>query len=187
MSAAYTRINLDALVQHAIDNILADKLKVDPLKLATYFWPIMANYDMRDVPADQRVSEAIGLVRKAMDLYTEAFKWFTRITEVPTADQAAHWNEYNQVLKEAYAKANHLSCCPQGVVAALKSMVQNFNDMYTSLDGLNKLAEAQKAGKHINWDIYGPEGNAMFGPMQIGWDWEKLLEAKSRMKVYAYN
>jgi hypothetical protein len=156
--------------------IIQVHLKITPLTKATYFWPLMANYNMRVVPAELRVGEARILVGKALDLHTAAFKWFTLIQDIPTPEEVADWNNYETILKEKYAAAHHLACCPASVVAGLKRIVQDFNDLYVAGSGLNELDKAQKAGKTLRWGMYGGEGNPPYGPMQISWDWKELIQ-----------
>lgn len=170
---SYKPVDLDALVATCEARIKQDHLKITPLTRATYFWPLMANYDMRDVPAELRVSEAKRLVGKALELHTASFKWFTLITDIPTPEEVADWNNYETVLKKKYAAAHHIPCCPANVVAGLKHMVQDFNDLYVAGSGLNELDKAQKAGKALRWKMYG---NSIYGPIQIGWDWKELIE-----------
>ena len=72
-------------------------------------------------------------------------------------------------LKKAYEKANNMLCSNK-TFEELRYMVGDFNDLYTALDSLNQLE-----GKTIGWSIYGDAGNAGYGPLQVGWDYAKLL------------
>jgi hypothetical protein len=165
----YKPIDLDAYVATAERAAKADGLVVDPLNRATYFWPCMANFDLREVPRQYRISESKRLVQKALDLLTEAFKWYTKLEAIPTPAQAANRNAFMLDLKKAYEKANNMLCSNK-TFEELRYMVGDFNDLYTALDGLNQLE-----GKTIDWSIYGEAGNAGYGPLQVGWDYAKLL------------
>ena len=169
---SYKPVDLDALVATCESVIIQVHLKITPLTKATYFWPLMANYNMRVVPAELRVGEARILVGKALDLHTAAFKWFTLIQDIPTPEEVADWNNYETILKEKYAAAHHLACCPASVVAGLKRIVQDFNDLYVAGSGLNELDKAQKAGKTLRWGMYGLAG--------IGKNLSKNRHQKSR-------
>lgn len=99
----------------------------------------------------------------------EAFKWYTKLEGIPTPAQAANRNAFMLDLKKAHEKANNLLCSNK-TFEELRYMVGDFNDLYTALDGLNQLE-----GKTIDWSIYGEAGNAGYGPLQVGWDYAKLL------------
>jgi len=83
--------------------------------------------------------------------------------------QSANRNAFMLDLKKAYEKANNMLCSNK-TFEELRYMVGDFNDLYTALEGLNQLE-----GKTVDWSIYGEAGNAGYGPLQVGWDYAKLL------------
>ncbi|MDD5312713.1 MAG: hypothetical protein PHO26_06745 [Dehalococcoidia bacterium] len=162
----YTPVDIPALVAKAEDNIKADGQMITPMTRAYYFWPSIVHFDLRDVPRQLRIDESKRLVDKGIELFTEAFKFHTKLAKPPTAAQASNIHSYMLTLKKEYEKANNLLCSDK-TFEELRSMVTYFNDLYTAADGLSQLA-----GKTIDWSIYG---STSFGPTQVGWDFARLL------------
>jgi len=131
----------------------------------------MDNFDLREVPRQYRVSESKRLVQKALDLVTEAFKWYTKLDVVPTPVQSANRNAFMLELKKTYERANNMICSNK-TFEDLRYMVGDFNDLYTALDGLNQLE-----GKTIDWTIYGETVMPVMARCRWvgGWDYAKLL------------
>jgi hypothetical protein len=121
---------------------------------------------MRDVPRQLRIGEAKRFVDKGVELFTEAFKFHTRLDAPPTPAQAANQHSYMFQLKKDYEKANNLLCSDK-TFEDLRNLVAYFNDLYTAQDGLNRLTD-----KTVDWSIYG---SGSFTPTQVGWDYAKLL------------
>jgi len=162
----YTPVDIPALVAKAEENIKADGQMITPMTRAYYFWPSIVHFDLRDVPRQLRIDESKRLVDKGIELFTEAFKFHTRLAKPPTPAQAGNIHSYMLTLKKEYEKANNLLCSDK-TFEDLRSMVTYFNDLYTASDGLSQLA-----GKTIDWSVYG---NTSFGPTQVGWDFARLL------------
>ncbi len=162
----YRPVDLDAYVAAAEEGIRKDGQGVTPLTRAYYFWPAITRFDLREVPRQLRLGEARRLVDKGIELFADAFRFYTKLEKVPTPAQAGSIHSYMLELKKAYEKANNLACSDR-TFEELRNMLTYFNDLYTASDGLAKLE-----GKTIDWSIYGSE---FFGPTQVGWDYAKLL------------
>jgi len=165
----YKPVDLDVMVGSAEAAIKKDGMVVDPLNRAVYTWPLVTNFDLRAVPRQYRISESKRLVQKALDLFTEAFKWYTKLDTVPTPAQAANRNSFMLELKKAFERANNMLCSNK-TFEELRYLLGDFNNIYTAIEGLDQLE-----GKTIDWSIYGEAGNAGYGPLQVGWDYAKLL------------
>jgi len=163
---SYKPVDLDALVARAESSIKSDGQMIDPMSRAYYFYPSVAYFDLRQVPRSSRISESKNLVQKSLDLFSDAFKWYTKLDKVPTQAQAANIHGYMLQLKKDYEKANNMTCSNK-TFEELRTIVTYFNDLYTALDGLNQLT-----GKTVDWSIYG---TGAFTPTQVGWDYAKLL------------
>ena len=162
----YKPVDLAACVARAEEAVKKDGLMISPLNRAFYFWPYVTGFDLRDVPRQLRVSEAKSLLDKAVELFSDAFKFQTKLPKPPTPVEAANYHAYLFKLKKDYEKANNLLCSNK-TFEDLRNLVGYFNDLYTAQDGLNQLS-----GKTVDWSIYG--GGA-FTPTQVGWDYVKLL------------
>jgi len=165
----YKPVDLDIMLQSVDANIKHDGQAITPLTRAIYFWPLVTNFDLRAVPRQYRISESKRLVQKALDLFTEAFKWYTKLDTVPTPAQAANRNSFMLELKKAFERANNMLCSNK-TFEELRYLLGDFNNIYTAIEGLDQLE-----GKTIDWSIYGEAGNAGYGPLQVGWDYAKLL------------
>jgi len=163
---SYQPADLAKYVTAAEGSIKADGQMITPLTRAFYFWPYIAHFDLRDVPRQLRIGEAKRFVDKGVELFTEAFKFHTKLATVPTPAQAGNQHSYMFQLKKDYEKANNLLCSNK-TFEDLRNLVTYFNDLYTAQDGLNQLTD-----KTVDWSIYG---SGAFTPTQVGWDYVKLL------------
>jgi hypothetical protein len=150
----------------AEENCRKDGVEVTPVSRAFYFYPYITRFDLREVPRDRRVSEAKRLVDKCVELFSEAFKFQTKLPKPPTPAEAANYHAYMLKLKKDYEKANGLTCS-DSTFEHLRSTVSYFNELYSAQDGLSQLS-----GKTVDWSIYG---SGSFTPTQVGWDYVKLL------------
>jgi len=162
----YQPADLAKYVTAAEGSIKADGQMITPLSRAFYFWPYIAHFDLRDVPRQLRIGEAKRFVDKGVELFTEAFKFHTKLDAVPTPAQAGNQHSYMFQLKKDYEKANNLLCSDK-TFEDLRNLIAYFNDLYTAQDGLNQLTD-----KTVDWSIYG---SGAFTPTQVGWDYAKLL------------
>ncbi len=162
----YQPADLAKYVTAAENAIKADGQMITPLSRAFYFWPYIAHFDLRDVPRQLRIGEAKRFVDKGVELFTEAFKFHTKLAAVPTPAQAGSQHSYMFQLKKDYEKANNLLCSDK-TFEDLRNLVAYFNDLYTAQDGLTQLMD-----KTVDWSIYG---TGAFTPTQVGWDYAKLL------------
>jgi len=162
----YQPADLAKYITAAEGSIKADGQMITPLSRAFYFWPYIAHFDLRDVPRQLRINEAKRFVDKGVELFTEAFKFHTKLDNPPTPAQAGNQHSYMFQLKKEYEKANNLLCSNK-TFEDLRNLVAYFNDLYTAQDGLNQLAD-----KTVDWSIYG---SGAFTPTQVGWDYAKLL------------
>jgi hypothetical protein len=162
----YTPVDLDKYVAAAEEGIRKDGQQVNPLTRAFYFWPAITRFDLRPIPRQLRISEGKRIVDKGIELFVDAFKFYTRLEKPPTPAQAASIHSYMLELRKGYEKANNMTCSDK-TFEELRNMLTYFNDLYTAADGLAKLD-----GKTIDWSIYG---TGFFGPTQVGWDFAKLL------------
>lgn len=161
----YVPVDLDAAVGSAEESCRKDGVEVTPVSRAFYFYPIVTRFDLREVPRERRVDEAKRLVDKAVELFSEAFKFQTKLAKPPTPAEAVNYHGYMLKLKKDYEKANNLTCSDK-TFEELRNLVSYFNDLYTARDGL-----AQLSGKTVDWSIYG---SGAFTPTQVGWDYVKL-------------
>ncbi|MFA5077948.1 MAG: hypothetical protein WC541_00510 [Dehalococcoidia bacterium] len=161
----YVPVDLDAAVGSAEESCRKDGVEVTPVSRAFYFYPIVTRFDLREVPRERRVDEAKRLVDKAVELFSEAFKFQTKLAKPPTPAEAVNYHGYMLKLKKDYEKANNLTCSDK-TFEELRNLVSYFNDLYTARDGL-----AQLIGKTVDWSIYG---SGAFTPTQVGWDYVKL-------------
>ena len=164
--APYTPFDIDAAVGAAEESCRKDGVEVTPISRAFYFYPLVTRFDLREVPRTDRLNEAKRLVDKAVELFSEAFKYQTKLPKPPTQAEAANYHGYMLKLKKDYEKANGLTC-NDTTFEQLRNLVSYFNDIYTAQDGLSQLS-----GKTVDWSIYG--GGA-YTPTQVGWDYVKLL------------
>ena len=162
----YNPVDLDAAVGSAEESCRKDGIEVTPTSRAFYFYPQVTRFDLREVPREKRICEAKRLIDKAVDLFSEAFKYQTKLPRPPTAAEANNYHAYMLKLKKDYEKANNLTCSDK-TFEDLRNLVSYFNELYNAQDGL-----AQLSGKTVDWSIYG--GGA-FTPTQVGWDYVKLL------------
>jgi len=162
----YIPFDLDAAVGAAEEACRRDGVEVTPISRAFYFYPQITRFDLREVPRAERVCEAKRLVDKAVELFSEAFKYQTKLPSPPTQAESANYHGYMLKLKHDYEKANNLTCSDE-TFEHLRNLVSYFNDIYTAQDGL-----AQLSGKTVDWSIYG---SGAFTPTQVGWDYVKLL------------
>ena len=162
----YVPVDLGAAVGSAEESCRKDGVEVTPISRAFYFFPLVTRFDLRELPRDKRISEAKRLVDKAVELFSEAFKYQTKLPKPPTQAEAANYHGYMLKLKKDYEKANGLTCSDT-TFEQLRNLVSYFNDIYTTQDGLSQLS-----GKTVDWSIYG--GGA-YTPTQVGWDYVKLL------------
>jgi len=162
----YIPFDIDAAIGAAEESCRKDGVEVTPISRAFYFYPLVTRFDLREVPRVERLSEAKRLVDKAVELFSEAFKYQTKLPKPPTQAEAANYHGYMLKLKKDYEKANNLTCSDK-TFEELRNLVSYFNDIYTAQDGL-----AQLSGNTVDWSIYG--GGA-FTPTQVGWDYVKLL------------
>ncbi|MFA5078403.1 MAG: hypothetical protein WC541_02845 [Dehalococcoidia bacterium] len=161
----YVPLDLDAALGSAEESCRRDGVEVTPVSRAFYFYPIVTRFDLREVPREKRVDEAKRLVDKALELFSEAFKFQTGLSKPPTLAEAVNYHGYMLKLKKDYEKANNLTCSDK-TFEELRNLVSYFNDLYTARDGL-----AQLSGKTVDWSIYG---SGAFTPTQVGWDYVKL-------------
>lgn len=164
--STYVPFDLDAAVGSAEERARKDGVEVTPISRAFYFYPLVTNFDLREVPRPERLSEAKRLVDKAVELFSEAFKYQTKLPKAPTQAEAANYHAYMAKLKKDYEKANGLTCS-DATFEHLRNIVSYFNDIYAAQDGLNQLS-----GKTVDWSIYG---SVAYTPTQVGWDYVKLL------------
>jgi hypothetical protein len=164
--SAYVPLDIDAVIGAAEERARKDGVEVTPLSRAYYFYPFMCNFDLREVPRAERLSEAKRLVDKSVELFIEAFKYQTKLAKPPTPAEAANYHAYMLKLKKDYEKANGLTCSDT-TFEHLRSTVSYFNELYSAQDGLSQLS-----GKTVDWSIYG---SGSFTPTQVGWDYVKLL------------
>ena len=162
----YQPADLARHITSAEGAIKADGQMINPLSRAFYFWPCIAHFDLRDVPRQLRISEARRFVDKGVELFTDAFKFHTRLDAPPTPAQAANQHSYMFQLKKDYEKANNLLCSDK-TFEDMRNLVAYFHDLYTAQDGLTQLTD-----KTVDWSIYGA---GAFTPTQVGWDYAKLL------------
>jgi len=162
----YVPVDIDAAVGAAEESCRKDGQEVTPISRAFYYYPIITNFDLREVPRDRRVSEAKRLVDKSVELFSEAFKYQTKLPKPPTLAEANNYHAYMGKLKKDYEKANNLTCSDK-TFDDLKNLISYFNELYNAQDGL-----AQLNGKTVDWSIYS--GRA-YSPTQVGWDYVKLL------------
>lgn len=162
----YKASDLDAMIQVAEKQIQKDNEQVSPVSRAYYFYPMIAHFDLREVPRQYRIEESKRLVDKGLELFTEAFKFSTKLETVPTMLQSASLNTYMFELKKAVEKANNQVCSGQ-TFEHLRSMVTYFHELYEAQYGLKQLD-----GKTIDWSLYG---GGSFTPTQVGWDFAKLI------------
>jgi DNA-binding cell septation regulator SpoVG len=165
----YRPADLDGMVAAATVLAQRDGLKVTPLNTAFYFYPYVTSFDLREVPRGKRIEESLRLANKGLDLYKEAWLWYTKLPTVPDKAKALDPHASMQAIKEEFEKMAGVVCSNQ-TFEELKDMLGYFKDFYTAIDGLNQLK-----GKTIDWSIYGSAGNNRFGPLQVGWDYAKLL------------
>jgi DNA-binding cell septation regulator SpoVG len=161
----YVPLDLDAALGSAEESCRKDSQEVTPVSRAFYFYPIITRFDLREVPREKRVDEAKRLVDKALELFSEAFKFQTKLTRPPTPAEAVNYHGYMFKLKKDYEKANNLTCSDK-TFEELRNLISYFNDLYTARDGL-----AQLSGKTVDWSVYG---SGAFTPTQVGWDYVKL-------------
>jgi hypothetical protein len=161
----YKMVDLEGMINAAEAQIKKDGMVVDPMKRAFYAYPLVANFDLRPVPREFRVPQAIALVDTVMELFKEAFLWYTKLPKVPTFAQANNYHTYLLQLKKDFEKANNQVCSSQSF-EQLRGILSYFDDLYKAQDGLKQLE-----GKTIDWSLYG----AQCGPLQIGWDYAKLI------------
>ncbi len=164
--STYKPVDLDAYVARAEEQIRKDGQSVTALSRAFYFYPYMTAFDMREVPRQLRIDEAKRVVQKGIDLFSEGFIWYTKLEKAPTPAQASNIHGYMLQLRKDYEKANNVPCSDKSF-DELRNLITYFNDLYTAIDGLTQLT-----GKTVDWSIYG---TSMFGPLQVGWDYGKLL------------
>jgi len=162
----YNPVDLDIAVGSAEESCRKDGIEVTPVSRAFYFYPQVTRFDLRDVPREKRICEAKRLVDKAVELFSEAFKYQTKLAKPPTSAEANNYHAYMLKLKKDYEKANNLACSDK-TFEDLRNLVSYFNELYNAQDGL-----AQLTGKTVDWSIYG--GGA-YTPTQVGWDYVKLL------------
>jgi hypothetical protein len=162
----YVPVDIDSFVGAAEENCRKDGVEVTPVSRAFYFYPYITRFDLREVPRDRRVSEAKRLVDKCVELFSEAFKFQTKLAKPPTPAEASSYHAYMAKLKKEYEKANNLTCSDK-TFEELRNLIAYFNDLYNAQDGLSQLS-----GKTVDWSIYG--GGA-YTPTQVGWDYVKLL------------
>ncbi len=163
---AYVPFDIGAAVGAAEEQCRKDGVEVTPISRAFYFYPLVTRFDLREVPRTERLSEAKRLVDKAVELFSEAFKYQTKLPKAPTPAETANYHGYMLKLKKDYEKANGLTCSDT-TFEQLRNLVSYFNDIYTAQDGLNQLS-----GKTVDWSIYG---SGAYTPTQVGWDYVKLL------------
>jgi len=162
----YVPFDLDAAVGSAEESCRKDGVDVTPISRAFYFYPIVSHFDLREAPREKRICEAKRLIDKTVELFSEAFKYQTKLLKPPTSAEANNYHAYMLKLKKDYEKANNLTCSDK-TFEDLRNLVSYFNELYNAQDGL-----AQLTGKTVDWSIYG--GGA-FTPTQVGWDYVKLL------------
>ncbi len=162
----YLPLDLDAAVGAAEESCRKDGVEVTPISRAFYFYPQVTSFDLREVPREKRICEAKRLVDKAVELFSEAFKFQTRLSKPPTRAEAVDYHAYMLKLKKEYEKANNLTCSDR-TFEELRNLVSYFNELYNAQDGL-----AQLSGKTVDWSIYG---SGAFTPTQVGWDYVRLL------------
>ncbi len=165
-TAPYTPIDIKAMVQAAEKSVQDTGIKVDASNRASFFWPYVANFDLRDIPRQHRISESIAMISKALELFSDSFKFQTKLNTVPTQEESNNLNVYMLKLKHEYEAANNLQCSDQ-TFDNLRGIVGYFNEIYAAKFGLEQLV-----GKTVDWSIYG--GGA-FTPTQVGWDYAKLI------------
>ncbi|MFA5401197.1 MAG: hypothetical protein WC169_05645 [Dehalococcoidia bacterium] len=161
----YIPLDLDSAVGSAEESCRMDGVEVTPISRAFYFYPIVTRFDLREVPREKRVDEAKRLVDRALELFSEAFKFQTKLARPPTPAEAVNYHAFMLKLKKDYEKANNLTCSDK-TFEELRNLISYFNDLYTARDGL-----AQLSGKTVDWSIYG---SGAFTPTQVGWDYVKL-------------
>jgi len=162
----YLPVDLDAALGSAEESCRKDSQEVTPVSRAFYFYPIVTRFDLREVPREKRIDEAKRLVDKAIELFTEAFKFQTKLPKPPTPAEANSYHAYMLKLKKDYEKANNLTCSDK-TFEELRNLISYFNDLSSARDGL-----AQLSGKTVDWSIYG---SGAFTPTQVGWDYVRLL------------
>jgi len=161
----YIPLDLDSAVGSAEESCRRDGVEVTPVSRAFYFYPIVTRFDLREVPREKRVCEAKRLIDKAVELFSEAFKFQAKLPKPPTPAEAVNYHGYMLKLKKEYEKANNLTCSDK-TFEELRNLVSYFNELYNAQDGLNQLS-----GKTVDWSIYG---SGAFTPTQVGWDYVKL-------------
>jgi DNA-binding cell septation regulator SpoVG len=162
----YTPFDIDAAVGAAEESCRKDGQEVTPISRAFYYYPLITSFDLREVPKAKRICEAKRLIDKAVELFSEAFKFQTKLPKPPTLAEANNYHAYLLKLKKDYEKANGLTCS-DNTFDELRNLISYFNELYNAQDGL-----AQLAGKTLDWSIYS--GRA-YSPTQVGWDYVKLL------------
>jgi len=163
---AYKPVDIKEWVSKAEAAAQGDGLKVDPTTRATYFYPMVANYDLRNVPRSKRAEEGLALVTKCLDLYIDSFKFQTGLPEAPTQAESNNLNVYMLKLKHDWEKSKGMTCS-DNTFDQLRGLVSYFNDLYSAKYGLEQLV-----GKTVDWSIYG---SGAFTPTQVGWDYAKLI------------
>jgi len=162
----YIPFDIDAAVGAAEESCRKDGQEVTPISRAFYFYPQVTSFDLREVPKAKRIEESKRLVDKTVDLFSEAFKYQTKLPKPPTLVEANNYHAYLLKLKKDYEKANGLTCSDK-TFDELRNLISYFNELYNAQDGL-----AQLAGKTVDWSIYSGKS---YGPLQVGWDYVKLL------------
>jgi len=162
----YIPFDIDAAVGTAEESCRKDGVEVTPISRAFYYYPIITNFDLREVPKAKRIEEAKRLVDKAVELFSEAFKYQTKLPKPPTLAEANNYHTYLLKLKKDYEKANGLTCSDK-TFDELRNLISYFNELYNAQDGL-----AQLVGKTVDWSIYSGKS---YSPTQVGWDYVKLL------------
>jgi len=162
----YNPFDIDAAVGAAEESCRKDGQEVTPISRAFYYYPIITSFDLREVPKAKRIEEAKRLVDKAVELFSEAFKYQTKLPKPPTLAEANNYHAYLLKLKKDYEKANNLTCSDK-TFDELRNLISYFNELYNAQDGL-----AQLSGKTVDWSIYSGKS---YSPTQVGWDYVKLL------------
>ena len=162
----YNPVDLDAAVGSAEESCRKDGVEVTPVSRAFYFYPQVTRFDLREVPREKRICEAKRLIDKAVELFSEAFKYQTKLPKPPTLAEANNYHAYLLKLKKDYEKANGLTCSDK-TFDELRNLISYFNELYNAQDGL-----AQLSGKTVDWSIYSGKS---YSPTQVGWDYVKLL------------
>jgi hypothetical protein len=162
----YTPFDIDAAVGVSEESCRKDGVEVTPISRAFYYYPLITSFDLREVPKAKRICEAKRLVDKAVELFSEAFKYQTKLPKPPTLAEANNYHAYLLKLKKDYEKANNLTCSDK-TFDELRNLISYFNELYNAQDGL-----AQLSGKTVDWSIYSGKS---YSPTQVGWDYVKLL------------